>query len=475
MPKKEDLKKKLTYERTSFWKTASETEKNAAFKFAEGYKEFLTSCKTVRETVNYSKNLLEKRKFTDIDTKKKTSKTKEKRYYQVYRQKNVIAAVVGKQPISEGINIISPHIDSPRVDLKQSPLYEDSQTHLGMMRTHYYGGIKKYQWMSTPLALHGLLIKKNGEVVNVSIGEDEKEPVFIMPDLLPHLAAEQYGKKIGDAINASQMNVIFNSIPYSDEKVKEAVKLNALVILNEKYGITEGDFLSAELELVPAGKVRDSGIDKSLIAGYGHDDRICAYTSLQALVQTKPEQLKRTSLIFFSDKEEVGSEGNTGAKSAQLTDFIAELLKNNGEKYDSYTIRKTLMNSSILSADVNAAINPNFPSVHEKQNAVHLGFGVSVTKFTGARGKSGSNDAHTEFTSRLVHLFNEEKVNWQIGALGKVDVGGGGTIAKFLAAYGADVIDCGPGIIGMHAPYELVSKADLYSTFKAYHVFFVKG
>ncbi|MBW6516595.1 MAG: aminopeptidase [Candidatus Cloacimonetes bacterium] len=472
MPKKEELSKKLGYQRTNFWKTATESEKKEAMKFAEGYKSFLTNCKTVRETVSYSQKVLEGNKFSAIE---KTKRSEQKKYYQVYRQKNIIAAVIGKRPISEGINIVSPHIDTPRVDLKQNPLYEDSNTQLGMMRTHYYGGIKKYQWMSTPLALHGVLVKKSGEIVNISIGEDEKDPIFMMPDLLPHLAADQATQKIGDAIKASHMNVIFNSIPYPDEKVKEAVKLNALVILNERYGITEGDFLSAELELVPAGKVRDAGIDRSMIVGYGHDDRVCSYTSLQGLLKANPALIQKTALIFFSDKEEVGSEGNTGAKATQFIDFVAELLKKNGEKYDSYTVRKTLMNSQILSADVNAAINPNFPSVHEKDNAVHMGYGVSITKFTGVRGKAGSNDAHPEFTSKLIHLFNKEKVNWQMGALGQVDVGGGGTIAKFLAAYGADVIDCGTGVIGMHAPYELISKADLYSTYRAYHVFLSKA
>ena len=472
MPKNEDLTKKLSYARTNFWEKATEAEKKTAMKFAEGYKTFLTDCKTVRETVFYSEKALVKSNFTPIEKSKKAG---QKKFYQIYRQKNVIAAVIGKKPIAEGLNIVSPHIDTPRVDLKQNPLYEDSLTKLGMMRTHYYGGIKKYQWMSTPLALHGVLVKKNGEIVNVCIGEDDNDPIFMMPDLLPHLAADQYAQKLGDAIKAIHMNVIFNSIPYPDKKAKEAVKLNALVILNKKYGITEGDFLSAELELVPAGKVRDAGIDRSMLAGYGHDDRVCAYTSLQAILDANPAQMNRTALIFFSDKEEVGSEGNTGARSTQVVDFIAELLKQNGEKYDSNTIRKTLMNSQILSADVNAAINPNFPSVHEKENAVHMGCGVSITKFTGVRGKSGSNDANAEFTSKLLHLLEQEKVFWQMGSLGQVDVGGGGTIAKFLAAYGADVIDCGTGVVGMHAPYELISKADLYSTYRAYNVFLAKA
>ncbi|MCB5231144.1 MAG: aminopeptidase [Candidatus Cloacimonas sp.] len=471
MGSKDNKMKELGYERQNFWKTSSDKEKKAAFKFADEYKEFLSECKTVRETVEFSIKALEKGKFQELDPNNK----KGDKLYKIYRQKNVIAAVIGKRPIAEGLNIIAPHIDTPRVDLKQNPLYEDSLTQLGMLRTHYYGGIKKYQWMSIPLALHGVIIKKDGEVLHISIGENDDEPVFVMPDLLPHLAADQYAQKVGDAVKASHMNVIFNSIPYVDEKQKEAIKLNALMILNERYGITESDFLSAELELVPAGKARDAGIDASLVAGYGHDDRVCSYTSLAAILELKPENIDKTAVIFFTDKEEVGSEGNTGARSAQFLDFIADLLKANGEPYDSYTLRKAMMNSQIISADVNAAINPNFPSVHEKDNAVIMGHGVSLTKYTGARGKSGSNDANAEFVAKMIRLFNEEKVNWQMGSLGAVDVGGGGTIAKFLAVYGAEVIDCGTGVVGMHAPWELISKADLYSTFKAYTSFLKKG
>lgn len=472
MESKDDLMKELGYERENFWKTSTDKEKKEAFKFADSYKEFLSECKTVRETVDYSERALLDHKFQELNLK---DKKKSKRIYRIYRQKNVVAAVIGKRPISEGLNIIAPHIDTPRVDLKQNPLYEDSLTQLGMLRTHYYGGIKKYQWMSTPLALHGIIIKKNGEVINVCIGEDEKDPVFVMPDLLPHLAADQYAQKIGDAIKASHMNVIFNSIPYADDKQKESIKLAALQILNERYGITESDFLSAELELVPAGKARDAGIDASLVAGYGHDDRVCSYTSLAALLEIKPENIEKTAVIFFTDKEEVGSEGNTGARSSQFLDFLADLLKANGEDYDSYTIRKALMNSQIISADVNAAINPNFPSVHEKENAVIMGCGVSLTKYTGSRGKSGSNDANAEFVAKVIRLFDSEKVNWQMGSLGAVDVGGGGTIAKYLAVYGAEVVDCGTGVVGMHSPCELISKADLYSTYKAYTAFLKKG
>ncbi|MFC1888045.1 aminopeptidase, partial [Candidatus Cloacimonadota bacterium] len=392
-------------------------------------------------------------------------------------KKNAALAFIGKKPISEGVNLIVSHIDAPRVDLKQNPLYEDAGTSLGMMKTHYYGGVKKYQWMSTPLALHGVFIKSNGEAVEVNIGEDDKDPVFVMPDLLPHLARqEQYSKKLGEAINASAMNLVFNSIPYmdsADDNIKEAVKLNALVLLNEKYGLVEENFLSAELELVPAGKARDCGLDKSMVLGYGQDDRVCAYTSLEAIFDTKNPE--RTAIVYLADKEEIGSESNTGAKSIFIIDFIADLLKYNKEDNDSNTLRKALINSQIISADVNAAVNPNYPNVLEAQNAVKLGFGVSVTKYTGSGGKSGSNDANAEFNARIIDLFNREKVNWQTGTLGKVDVGGGGTIAKFMAEHGAEVIDCGPGVLGMHSLYELTSKADVYSTYKAYKAFFSKA
>ena len=470
MKKSKELKKKLCYQRKNFWKESSEKEKKNAFDFSEGYKDFLDKGKSVRESVNYFEAELLKKGYQNLDKKAKGNKI-----FRISKNKNAAIAIIGKKPILEGVNIVASHIDSPRVDLKQNPLFEDSETNLGLLRTHYYGGIKKYQWMSTPLAIHGVFVKKNGEVLNVSIGENENEPVFVMPDLLPHLARkEQYTKKIGEAITAGSMNVIFNSIPYiENEETKEVVKLNALILLNEKYGITEDDFLVAELELVPAGKARDSGLDKSFVLGYGQDDKVCAYTSAQAIFDA--ETPEKTAVVYLTDKEEIGSEGNTGAKSIFLLDFIADLLKYNNEPFDSLSLRKTLINSQILSADVNAAINPNYPNVHEKENAVHLGFGVSITKYTGSGGKRASNDANAEFNAKIIKILNKENVNWQTGTLGKVDEGGGGTIAKFLAQHGAEVIDCGPGILGMHALYELTSKADIYSSYKAYKAFFEKA
>jgi len=468
MKKTDELRKKLSYSRKNFWNEASAKEQKVALNFSDGYKDFLDECKTERESIDYYVNELAKQGYKEIEKAKKAKKV-----FRISRNKNAGIAIIGKKPISEGVNLIVSHIDAPRVDLKQNPLHQDDSTTLGMMKTHYYGGIKKYQWMSTPLALHGTFIKKDGQTVKITIGEDEKDPVFVMPDLLPHLARKvQYTKKIGEAIDAGKMNLVFNSIPYpKDKETKDSVKLNALILLNEKYDIIEEDFLSAEIEIVPAGKARDAGIDRSLVLGYGQDDRICAYTSACALFDAK-EKLEKTAIVYLADKEEIGSDGNTGAKSIFIIDFIADLLKHNGEAFDSSTLRKTLINSQVLSADVNAGINPNFPSVHEKENAVHIGFGVSVTKFTGSGGKGGSNDANAEFNSKIIDIYNKENVCWQTGALGKVDEGGGGTIAKFMAEHGSEVIDCGPGVLGMHSLYELTSKADIYSSYKAYKAFF---
>lgn len=473
MKKTIDLQKDLTYSRKNFWKEFR-TEKDDAYALASEYKQFLDKCKTERECTDFYQKLLEQMGYVKL-----VEGVKEKKYYRTSKAKNVAIAQKGKLPVSAGVNLIVSHIDAPRVDFKQSPLAEDSTSGLGIIKTHYYGGVKKYQWMSTPLAIHGVIIRRDGTKVDICIGEAEDDPVFVMPDLLPHLARKiQYNEKMPDAVKAEHMQIVFNSIPYidpEDKDVKEAVKLNALVMLNEKYGIKEEDFLSAELEIVPAGKARDAGLDSSMVLAYGQDDRICAFTSARALTDIADADFQKTAIVFLADKEEIGSEGNSGAKSAFIIDFIADLLAACGEKNDSVTLRKTLLNSQILSADVNAAINPNYPSVHEKQNAVHLGCGVGIAKYTGSGGKGGSNDANAEFNAHIFKIFNEGDVCWQSGALGKVDEGGGGTIAKFMAEYGAEVIDCGPGVLGMHSLYELTSKADIYSSYKAYKVFFLKG
>ncbi len=476
MKKAEDVRKKIAYSRKNFWLDTTKNEQKAAMKFAENYKKFLNVCKTERESIDYTIEELKAKMFANLDDP--NIKNSNKFVYKVFKNKAIAIAVIGKSPISNGVNIVASHIDTPRVDLKQSPLSEDGETKLGIMKTHYYGGIKKYQWMSTPLALHGIVIKNDGEVVNICIGENENDPVFVMPDLLPHLARkEQMGKTMSDGVSAGNMNLVFNSIPFYEDKedIKEGVKLQALNLLYEKYGIKEEDLLSAELQLVPAGKARDGGIDKSMIIAYGQDDRVCSYAALQALEDVKEISIDKTSIVYLFDKEEVGSDSIGGATSVFFIDFIADLLKHNGEDFGSFNLRKTLINTNVLSADVNAAINPNYPSVHEAQNAVHMGYGVALAKFTGSGGKGGSNDATSEFMSKVIRLFNDEKVNWQIGSLGKVDEGGGGTIAKFLAQHGCDVIDCGPGVLGMHSLYELTSKADVYSTYKAYKAFMAKA
>ena len=457
----------LQYERRNFWKEAPKATVKQAFAFAENYKDFLNQAKTVRESIAYTEALLKAHKFQILANAKAG-----KRVYTIFRNKTIAMAVIGSEPISNGVNMIAAHIDAPRVDLKQNPLYEDGPSGMACMRTHYYGGIKKYQWVSTPLALHGFVIKADGSTVDVSIGEDLSEPVFIIPDLLPHLARkEQYTKTLADAVDASRMNLIFSGMQDAASEEKEAIKAYALTLLNKKYGITEKDFISAELELVPATPARDAGIDASMVVGYGQDDRICAYTAMKAMLDNLEAKPKRTMVVYFSDKEEVGSQGNTGAQSVFIQDFVATLLKHNGESDGSANLRKTFMNSMILSGDVTAAIDPNYPGVHEKQNAVIFNYGIGISKFTGSGGKSGCNDANAEFAAKVVRILEANDVFWQIGELGKVDEGGGGTIAYILANLGAEVIDCGTGLMGMHSLYEMCSKADLYSTYTGYKAF----
>ena len=471
MKKKETANKPLCYDRKNFWKDASADEQKAALGFSKDYRAFLDSAKTVRETIAYTVDQLHKAKFTTL-----TGKKSQKRVYSIFRGKTIAMAIIGSEPISKGFNMVAAHIDAPRVDLKQNPLYEDNGSATACMRTHYYGGIKKYQWVSTPLSLHGVVIKADGSLLNVSIGEKDDEPVFIIPDLLPHLARkEQYTKNLADAIDASKMNLVFSGMIEPETEEKEALKAYALKVLNEKYGIIEPDFLSAELELVPAYKSRDAGLDASMVVGYGQDDRICAYTAMKAMLDSADAKPKRTMVVYFSDKEEVGSQGATGAHSIFIQDFIASLMEHNGESNGSVELRKAFMNAQILSGDVTVAVDPNYPGVHERQNAVIFSHGIGVSKFTGSGGKSGCNDANAEFIAKVIRIFNENGVFWQSGELGKVDEGGGGTIAYILANLGAEVLDCGTGLMGMHSLYELCSKADLYSTYKGYKVFLVSN
>lgn len=467
MKKKESATNPLFYERKNFWKEAPSTERQAAMDFAVPYKQFLNVAKTEREAIAYTLDVLHKHKFKAFTDKKKSH-----RVYSVFRGKTIAFAVLGNEPLTNGFNLVGAHIDAPRVDLKQNPLYEDSSSAMLCAKTHYYGGIKKYQWVSTPLALHGVVVKTDGSLVDICLGESEDDPVFVIPDLLPHLARkEQYTKNIGDAIDASRMNLVFSGMVEAGSTETEAARAYALKLLNDRYGISEHDLLSAELELVPATPARDAGLDSSMVVGYGQDDRICAYAGLMAVLDNLDAKPKRTMIAYFSDKEEVGSQGNTGAHSVFLQDFIGHLLDLKGETNSAANLRRTFINSQILSADVNVAVDPNYPSVHDRQNAVLFNYGVGISKFTGSGGKGGCNDANAEFNAKVIRTFNDAGVFWQTGELGKVDEGGGGTIAYILANLGAEVIDCGTGLMGMHSLYEMCSKADLYSTYRAYKAF----
>ncbi|MGM0378268.1 MAG: aminopeptidase [Bacillota bacterium] len=457
-----EIQKKLKHKFNNVWEKTD--IKDEVFDFGEEYKEFLDNSKTERlcfkEILKYAKENGFKsiEEFDRLETGDKV--------YIVNKEKSIIMSVIGKNEIKDGLNIIGSHIDSPRLDLKPNPLYEDSN--LSLMKTHYYGGVRKYQWTTIPLAMHGVLITKDNKKISISIGEKEDEPVFYITDLLPHLAKDQRKKKLNEAITGEGLNLVVGSIPLGDKEIDEKIKFNTLNILNEKYGIKEKDFLSAEIEVVPAGKSRDVGFDRGLISGYGHDDRVCAFAELKAILDVnKP---KKTAMAVFVDKEEIGSMGNTGAKSKFLNDTIATIIDLETD-FNYLKLRKTVSNSKVLSADVGAGFDPTYPSVSEKNNTSKLGNGVQLVKYTGSGGKYGCNDANAEFLGKIINKFDENDVIWQVGELGKVDQGGGGTIAFVLANEGAEVIDCGVPVLGMHAPFELISKADLYMTYKAYNVF----
>jgi len=387
--------------------------------------------------------------------------------YSSYKGKTVALFVIGKEEIEKGMNIVGSHIDSPRLDLKAFPLYEAGE--LALLKTHYYGGIKKYQWATIPLSIHGVIIKRNGTKVPITIGEDSDDPVFVVSDILPHLGKDQAAKKMSEGITGEQLNVIIGNIPLKDKKIKEHIKLNILHILKEKYGIDEDDFVSAEIEVVPAGKAKDAGLDRSLILAYGHDDKACAFTCLKGILEIEHPQ--KTAVALFTDKEEIGSVGNTGMHSAFFDNTIAELITLEKRQYNELYLRRALTQSKVLSADVNAGFDPNFPEVFDKRNSSFIGKGIIITKFTGSRGKAGANDANAEFVGEIKKLFTDNKIVWQTAELGKVDIGGGGTIAYILANKGADVIDCGVAVLNMHAPFELISKVDLYMAYKAYKAF----
>lgn len=456
-----DIKKDLFYEPKHAMEIVDDAVVKAADDFCEGYKKYLDEAKIERETVDFFVKEAEARGYTEFDRTKKYN-AGDKVYYN-NRGKAIILCVFGKKSISEGVKISAAHIDSPRLDLKPNPLYEDSS--LAFFKTHYYGGIKKYQWTAIPLALHGVVVKANGESIKVCIGEDDNDPQFVITDLLPHLANDQMKQTMSDGIKGEQLNILIGSRPFSKDEGADKVKLNIMKILNEKYGIVEGDFLSAELELVPAFKARDIGLDRSLIGAYGHDDKVCAYPAAQAIFDVvEPEY---TCLTVLADKEETGSDGNTGLHSSYMKYFISDLaVMENVEPW------RVMSASECLSADVNAAFDPNFPEVSERKNSSFVNNGVVITKYTGARGKGGTSDASAEYMGKIRRMLNANDVVWQIGELGKVDAGGGGTVAMYVANLDIDTIDLGVPVLSMHAPLEVVSKLDVYMAYKAFKVFF---
>ena len=464
---------KLFYKKNFIWEKISSEERNEVFKLGDDYKAFMDASKTERLSVKEIVKRAEANGFVNFNNKKDL-KFGDK-VYLVNRKKNVVLAVIGKESIESGMNIVGSHIDSPRLDIKQNPLYEEHG--ISLLKTHYYGGIRKYQWVTIPLAMYGTVVKANGEVIEIAIGDNENDPIFYITDLLPHLAKDQDDKKLGEAIEGEGLNVVIGSLPDSgdseEEKEAKKFKLNVLKILNEKYGMIEEDFQTAELEIVPAGKSRDVGIDRGMIIAYGHDDRVCAYTSLQAILNI--ENTDKTAIALFADKEEVGSIGSTGMQSVFFNNMVAEMiaLQNNGE-YCELSLKRALANSSMLSSDVAAGVDPTYPQVSELQNSPVMGQGVAMVKYTGSRGKSGANDANAEYIGKLRKLFNDNGVIWQTAELGKVDQGGGGTIAYILANYNMDVVDFGVPVLSMHAPYELISKTDLYMAYKAYETFYNK-
>ena len=448
----------------TIWDKMPEAKLKKVMRFAEGYKDFLDRGKTEREQVRESIKVAEKYGFKDLAAAEALQPGD--KVYVNNRNKSLCLFTIGKKPLKEGMNILGAHIDSPRLDIKQNPLYEDKG--LAMLDTHYYGGIKKYQWVAQPLALHGVICKKDGTVVDVCIGEKEDDPVVGISDLLIHLAQDQMKKPGATVVEGEDLNVLVGSIPLKGKK-EDPVKENVLAILKEKYDVEEADFISAEIEVVPAGKARDYGLDRSMVFAYGQDDKICAYTSLMALLDAEavPE---RTACCILVDKEEVGSQGNTGMQSAFFENAIAEMLDRAGE-YSELNVRRCLTNSRMLSSDVSAGFDPNYPSVFEPKNSAYLGKGIVFNKYTGSRGKGGCNDANAEFIAKLRNVMDKNKVAFQTAELGKVDVGGGGTIAYILANLNMDVIDAGIAVQNMHACYEVSSKADLYEGYLAYKAF----
>lgn len=455
-------------ERKNAWKTYNDSEKEQLQSLNADYIDFLSECKTERECISETVKRAKEKGYISLEEAIANSKKLKQgdKVYAVCMNKTIALFNIGKEPLEKGMNILGAHVDSPRMDIKQNPLYENEG--MAYLDTHYYGGIKKYQWVTLPLAIHGVIVKKDGTTVNVNIGEKPEDPVFCVTDLLIHLAANQMEKKAAKVVEGENLDILVGTIPLNDEE-KEATKKGVLEILKEMYSMEEEDFMSAELEVVPAGRARELGFDRSMIMSYGQDDRVCAYTSLAAMLGTKAE-LERTACCLLVDKEEIGSVGATGMQSRFFENVVAEIISLQGD-YTDIKLRRCLANSKMLSSDVNAGYDPLFAEAFEKKNASFCGRGVVFSKFTGSRGKSGSNDANAEYIAKLRKIMDDNNVNYQMAELGKVDVGGGGTIAYIMSLYGMEVIDCGVPILNMHAPWEIASKADVYEAKKCYDAF----
>lgn len=462
--KSADLKKKLVKESKRTWDKLSDKDKRQVFEYARGYLGFLNYARTERRAVQHFVKHAEKEGILELDS----SRGKVSRVFDAWRGKTLAVAVVGKKPMTEGVRLVTSHVDCPRLDLKPNPLYED--TGLALLKTHYYGGIKKYQWVARSLALCGTVIRSDGKTIDIEIGLNPDDPVFTITDLLPHLARKQMEQKASEFIPGENLNLITGGLPYEDEKVEERVKLAVLEHLNKKYKITEEDFASAEIQVVPAEPARDLGLDRGLIAGYGQDDRICAYACFNALLETRnPEH---AAIAIFYDKEEIGSEGNTSAQSRFLEMFLMKLMQKIGIDPTYRNLHQVFFNSKALSADVTSSFDPTYPDVFDKRNCARLGHGINITKYTGHGGKYLASEANAEYVAWVRKLFSQNNIPWQAADGGKVDEGGGGTVAKYLAKTGMDIIDCGPPILGMHSPLEVSSKDDLWMCHRAFKAFF---
>jgi len=459
--KYKDLAEQIGYKKKNVWDGLSKKEVKKIFDFTKDYQVFLNNSKTERETVKNVIRTAQENGFTDLEQ----GKNPQGKYYYNYRGKIACLIRTVDKPLTSGTKIVAAHADAPRLDLKQNPLYEN--TDIAFFKTHYYGGIKKYQWLARPLAIHGVFVMSDGSLQEIVIGEKDEDPVFTIEDLLPHLDKKRREQKISEAFEGEKLNLILGSLPLDDQDLKDRFKLAILMQLNEAYGITEKDFLSAEIEIVPAGKARDLGFDRSMVAAYGQDDRVCVYTAMRALLEA--ENPRTHILAFFMDKEEIGSMGNTGADSRFLEYFLGKLLDALGQEGRPLEV---LAHSECISADVNGALDPDYPEVHEKMNAAQLGYGVCVTKFSGSGGKYHTSDASAEFMGKIRRIFDDAGVIWQTGELGKIDEGGGGTIALYFASYGMEVIDCGTALLSMHSPFEISSKGDVWNTYKGYRAFY---